>query len=342
MKRPAVPAPRFEHLVHMTTADGIFEHALHAQPRREHGYCLDDVSRALVVAVRQPRPTPTLRGVVRTYLAFVEQAQDETGAFRNRRSTDGAWAGSPTTDDHWGSALWSLGITAGLASGHVATRALVVAERAMLTRSHWPRAMAYAALGAVEVLRAHPGHPAATHLLEDARQLLGNHPSVLEHWRWPEPRLTYANAVLPESLIAIGEGLDDQALVDEGLAQLTWLLDLQTRDGHISVIPAAGWAPPEPLPGFDQQPIEVSALAEAAWRAYQATRDPAWLNVVDLCAGWFLGNNDLGLRLYDHSTGGCADGLHADRISRNQGAESTIAALSTLQLARQARLEAAA
>jgi hypothetical protein len=342
MKRPAVPAPRFEHLVHMTTAVGIFGHALHAQPRPEHGYCLDDVSRALVVAVRQPRATPTLRGVVRTYLAFVEQAQDETGAFMNRRSTDGAWAGSPTTDDHWGRALWSLGTTAGLARGHVATRALVVAERAMLTRSHLPRAMAYAALGAVEVLRAHPGHPAATHLLEDARQLLGNRPSVDQRWRWPEPRLTYANAVLPESLIAIGEDLDDQALVDEGLAQLTWLLDLQTRDGHISVIPAAGWAPPEPLPGFDQQPIEVTALAEAAWRAYQATRDPAWLNVVDLCASWFLGNNDVGLRLYDHSTGGCADGLHADRINRNQGAESTVAALSTLQLARRARLEAAA
>jgi Tfp pilus assembly protein PilX len=29
--------------------------------------------------------------------------------------------------------------------------------------------------------------------------------------------------------------------------------------------------------------------------------------------------------LYDSTTGGCSDGLHADRISENQGAESSLA-----------------
>ncbi len=338
-RRP--PGPRFEHLVHMTTSDGIFEHALHGRPRLEHGYCLDDVSRALVVTIRQPNASPTLRGAVRTYLAFTERAQDSTGAFLNRRSTDRSWIGLPTTEDHWGRALWSLGVTARLARGNVAERALAVAERAMLVRSRWPRSMAYAALGAAEVLHAHPGHPAATHLLEDTRLLLrqaGSDPG----WPWPEPRLTYANAVLPEALIATGERLDDQPLLELGLAQLAWLLDLQTREGHISVVPAGGWAPGESLPGFDQQPIEVAALAEAAWRAHQVTANDVWLDAVDLCANWFLGINDVGLRLYDHSTGGCSDGLHADSTNRNHGAESTLAALATLQLAQRATLAAAA
>ena len=40
---------------------------------------------------------------------------------------------------------------------------------------------------------------------------------------------------------------------------------------------------------------------------------------------WFLGRNDLGLPLYDSSTGGCGDGLHHDRVNENQGAESTLA-----------------
>ncbi len=341
MRRTHVPAPRFEHLVRMTTAVGIFEHPLHGHPRREHGYSLDDVSQALVVTVRQPEASPTLRGTVRTYLAFIEQAQDPTGAFRSRRRTDGSWQDPATTEDHWGRSLWSLGTTARLARGHIAERALNAAQRAMLTRSDWPRAMAYAALGAAEILHAHPRHLSAAHLLRDARDRLrptGTDPA----WPWPEARLTHANAVLPEALIAIGECLDDQLLLDQGLAQLTWLLDLQTRGGHLSVVPAGGWSPHEPLPGFDQKPIEVAALAEATWRAHQVTGDDTWLTAVDLCASWFLGNNDVGLRLYDHSTGGCADGLHAESTTRDHGAESTLAALATLQLARRAALAATA
>ena len=38
-----------------------------------------------------------------------------------------------------------------------------------------------------------------------------------------------------------------------------------------------------------------------------------------------IGRNDLGLPLYDFSTGGCGDGLHIDRVNENQGAESTLA-----------------
>ena len=43
-----------------------------------------------------------------------------------------------------------------------------------------------------------------------------------------------------------------------------------------------------------------------------------------------MGRNDVGLELYDASTGGCYDGLHEDRINENQGAESTLAFLLSL------------
>ena len=45
---------------------------------------------------------------------------------------------------------------------------------------------------------------------------------------------------------------------------------------------------------------------------------------------WFLSRNDLGLALYDATTGGCRDGLPMDRLSQNQGAESTLAFLLLL------------
>ena len=340
MISPSLPVARFDHLERMTTADGLFEHALLTDPRRDHGYCLDDVSRGLVVAVREPEPSAAVTAMVASYLRFTVEAQDDHGAFHNRRSTEGLWTDSPSVDDHWGRALWAVGTASTLGNGDVRDTALSVAARGMQLRSPWPRAMAYAALGAAEALRVLPGDTAARELLVDVRALLSR-PRMAHGWPWPEPRLTYANAVLPEALIAIGRALNDDALLAHGLGLLRWLLDVQTRDGHISVVPAGGMAPGDELPGFDQQPIEVSALAEACWRAHEATGDPHWIDGVHLCAEWFLGANDVGLTLYDRATGGCADGLHQTRINLNQGAESTLAALSTLQLARRPALMAA-
>lgn len=43
-----------------------------------------------------------------------------------------------------------------------------------------------------------------------------------------------------------------------------------------------------------------------------------------------FGKNDLGLQLYDATTGGCFDALQVDRVNLNQGAESTLSFLISL------------
>ena len=48
------PAPPFQHLQRMTDDVGLLEHAKGIVPRYEHGYCLDDVARGLVVVCREP------------------------------------------------------------------------------------------------------------------------------------------------------------------------------------------------------------------------------------------------------------------------------------------------
>jgi len=66
------------------------------------------------------------------------------------------------------------------------------------------------------------------------------------------------------------------------------------------------------------------------------TGEERWYQEARRSFEWFLGRNDLGLPLYDPTTGGCRDGLHPDRVNRNQGAESTLAFLlarSEMQLA---------
>ena len=98
--------------------------------------------------------------------------------------------------------------------------------------------------------------------------------------------------------------------------------------------PVGGSGLGDPPGAFDQQPIEVAALAEACARAYQLTRDESWVLGVTSCMAWFLGENDGGVQMWDPESGGGYDGLEAGGANRNQGAESTLAFVSTCQMAR--------
>lgn len=331
----AAPQPRFDHLLRLTDDRATFEHAKFTDPRPEHGYCTDDMARVLVVATREPRPPPAVRRLLELSLRFLGDAQDLDGRYRNRMDRRGRWEDRPSLDDCWGRSVWALGTAAAHAEADwVRQVALSDFERAARLRSPWPRAMAFAAIGAAELLAAEPDHREARSLLAAAAAVLPD--ATTEHgWPWPEPRLAYANAVIPEAMIAAGELLERPELLRRGLDLLRWLLEHETTDGHLSVTPAGGSSPGATGPGFDQQPIEVAALADACARAAAVDgADPAWAAGVARAVGWFLGENDAAQIMWDPTTGGGFDGLERAGANRNQGAESTLALLSTLQHAR--------
>ena len=325
------PAPPFQHLLRLTDHVGLFEHADGVTPLREHGYCVDDVARGLVVVCREPSPRHELVTLARRYLYFLAQAQAPDGRFRNRLGYDRRWRDDPGTQDCWGRALWGLGTAA--ARGPAAAmreESLARFGSGAQFRSEWPHAMAFAALGAAEVLNILPDHPAALGLLDAAVAVIGE-PSASAAWPWPAPRLSYANAAIAEAVIVAGWRLDREPVLRDGLRMLEWLLAGETRNGHLSVVPAGGWAQGEHRPGFDQQPIEVAALADACARAAVVTCDSSWLYGVGMCVAWFLGDNDAKIPLLDAQTAGGHDGLAPAGRNRNQGAESTLAMISVLQ-----------
>jgi hypothetical protein len=322
------PAATFGHLRALTDAGGLYEHADRTAVRPEHGYCVDDVARGLVVVSRSGPEQDDLR---RQYLAFLLAAQSEDGRFRNRRDIDLTWSDEPSVEDCWGRALWGLGTTAAAPGcDDLRDQTLHAFERGATWRSPHSRAMAFAGLGAAEVLRVRPDHEPAQALLDAAARQIGP-PSYDAAWPWPEPRLSYANAALPDVLLAAGSALDKPLLIADGLILLGWLLAVQTRHRHLSVVPVGGLGPSDVIGGFDQQPIEVAALADACARAFALTDDPRWRNGVELAAAWFLGDNDAGTSLLDVVSGGGCDGLEPRGRNDNQGAESTLALLSTLQ-----------
>jgi hypothetical protein len=335
---PALARPVFDHLHRLTDGRGLFEHAQYGNPRPEHGYCLDDVARALVVICREPHPSPPLQALGRHYLDFTLSSIETDGSCHNRMSVDGSWSDDPAVEDWWGRALWGLGVAAAHAPTQaMRARALLGFRLAARARSPHPRAMAFAALGAGELLMNRGGELSAMRLLGDAVHAIG--PSGDDAaWPWPQPRLTYGNGSIVEALLLAGSALPDIATLERGLLLLDFLLQIETLDGHLSVTPVGGRAPADPHPGFDQQPIEVAAIADACARAYAITGDRRWLHGVRMAWSWFNGDNDSATAMFDPDTGAGFDGLLRDGRNLNQGAESTLALLSTAQHAQRLAL----
>jgi hypothetical protein len=318
----------------MTDERGLFEHALNDRPRHEHGYCVDDVARGLVVTLHEPHPGLGVERLAVRYLSFTVEAVNFDGRVRNRMNTAGVWTDEPTVEDCWGRALWGLGTAATLAPrASMRASALEAFKRAATRRSPELMSMTFAALGAGELLKGNPTEECARELLRDFAALI-DVVDVDAEWPWPEARMRYSNGHVVQALILAGSLLPDPEVLNHGLLLLGFLLEAETRNGHLSPTPVGGWGPLETRPGFDQQPIEVSALADACAEAFEVTGNDRWLAGVQMAWNWFCGDNDLQIEMVDSETGAGFDGLESDGRNSNQGAESTIAAISTAQQAR--------
>jgi hypothetical protein len=121
-------------------------------------------------------------------------------------------------------------------------------------------------------------------------------------------------------------------MIETGLRALDWLMELQTSaEGYFAPIGSEGfYERGGGMARFDQQPVEAFTMLDACIEAHNCTADDKYLRYAHTCLNWFLGNNDMHLAIYDHSTGGCRDGLHPKGVNENQGAESTLAWLMSL------------
>lgn len=337
-----LPQVNLKHLRSMTDHTCVFQHARYTVPNRAHGYCTDDSARALIVAVRAhdlDRTDTSLTDLSSIYLSFLDDAFNPgTGRFRNFMSYDRKWLETMGSEDSHGRALWALGVTAGcgLNSGQVALARTIFHDAlpALETLSH-SRAIAFSVLGMQAYLRRHEDDQQIRELVE----LLGNRllarfrQYATRDWRWIEPMLTYDNARLPEALLACGRVTNDSAMVKAGIDVLEWLRDIQLdpSGGWFTPVGNQGWFPKSDSKAqFDQQPLEAAAMIGASLEAYECTQNEAWIQLATTCFNWYLGKNDQQMQLYDDATGGCRDGLTAQGVNENQGAESTLSYLSSL------------
>jgi glycosyltransferase involved in cell wall biosynthesis len=342
--RPSeLPGLDLRHVQSLTDDTGLLQHCDFNVPRYEEGYCIDDNARGLLLMAliedAGTEQSEIVRSLSSRYLAYVRHAFNESrGRFRNFMSYQRRWTEEIGSEDSHARALWALGTVVGRSpdpgrqslGGHLFQTALPVVPSFTS-----PRSWAFALLGIAEYLRAFEGDSSvqavqkvlAERLIELFRR------SSSRDWPWCENSVTYCNARIPHALLASADWMKDQEMMTVGLKALEWLVAIQSSDGGIFVpIGSNGFFHRgQPRAVFDQQPVEACATVAACLEARRLTGDAAWSQRARSAFDWFLGRNQLQRSLYDASTGGCRDGLHADRVNQNQGAESTLSFLLALQ-----------
>ena len=327
-----------EHLDRMTDSTGLIQHAIYSIPRRDSGYTTDDNARALRLCVRlcSDRIERRMLDRVTRYLGFMQFAQCADGGFHNFLSYQRTWLDTKACDDCQGQAVRALAevLASNLPDDHRRlARELIVALAPTLVEVRSPRAQAYIVLAWEHLCRADVADASALENIAwcAARQLVECFDRCRSpEWQWFEPRMTYANAVLPHALFAAARRWPTERFLSVAESSFSFLDRETTSEGVFWPIGNVGWhAPKQNKALHDQQPVEAATMAEAALAAFATRNDDKYLSTFWRAHNWFHGQNSLRQALADVRRGACCDGLHASDINRNQGAESTLAYLWT-------------
>lgn len=325
---PAMDAVRL-----LSDDTGILQHATGVIPDRAHGYCIDDNARALMLENLAGRTVPPMRDKwAMRYAAFVQHAWNaDRQRFRNFMSFDRRWLEDEGSEDSNGRALWALGHTAARArTSDIGDWAMGLFDRTapIVEGFGSPRAIAFAMLGACEVLDRDPAHELARSIASRGAEFLrGLHQSASRpDWIWFEDCLAYDNARLSEALIRAALHLREPEYRAIGLATLEWLCGHQTgTQGQFRPVGSQGFGRAGDVLPFDQQPVDAWATIDGCAAAYSATRAELWVDAAEAAWAWFHGANDRGLALADPASGRCRDGVTPRGINANAGAESVLA-----------------
>jgi glycosyltransferase involved in cell wall biosynthesis len=329
-----VPEPSLEHLKRLTDDTGLYQHAKFTVPNREHGYCTDDNARAIIAMTRyyaQYHEPEALR-LLDTYLSFVLHSQNSNGSIRNFMNFDRSWLKKEPHNDALGRVLWALGTV--MATPPSPAYLSVIKDSfdrsVKYVGKQYPKGMAYSILGMSDYLKQFPGASDIKRQLEiAAAELMAQYnENSFPDWQWFEDALTCDNAILPYAMFVAGLTFENEKYIEVAEKTCEFLLANTFNGDHFSFVGCNGWYERgKTKAAFDQQPIEVASTVMMLRAAYDATEDSRYLTLQRKAFDWFLGENDLHIPVYDFRTKGCCDGLMADGVNLNQGAESILSFL---------------
>lgn len=299
---------------------------------------LDDAARAAVAYVRayETSADPAARTEALGLLAFIAAMEQGDGEFINfidsRGRPNRRAPSSRKSMSYWAArSIWALGEAMRvLGPENVPQRAVLERAVARMKRDVQAgqliggstTATAEALLGLLAMQRAQPSDDMARLAARTAELLAVQRESA--HWHaWGARRVeALANA-------AVVLNRRDFAAAARAEADTLWSKFLLAGQVPAEIRPdgSAKW--------FPQIAYGISPVVGGYLALAEATGERKYAVFAGLTAGWLLGANAAGVRMYDEQTGRTFDGIDAPaaaHVNRNSGAESTVESLLALQL----------
>ncbi|AEV98034.1 glycosyltransferase [Niastella koreensis] len=326
-----MPDLNFKHINNLTDLTGIMQHS--TLPNRKEGYSIDDNSRALLLTVWacKDKKNSIAARLLPIYLSFVQYMQTDDGHFKNFMSDTKVGHKERCPEDSFGRTMMALGylINDSRSSLPVKTgREIFTKAYPHVQKLVSLRGMANAIIGICQHIKCdYPDDLKRNMVIRLSDKMASMYKeNKINSWHWFEPELTYDNAMLPLALLNAYEVTQEEEYLTIAFESMHFLESKVFHNDVLSPIGNKGWCKENGSTAqFDQQGIDVMAMILYYQQAFRLTREQQYLDSMYKSHQWFFGNNDLGLPLYDATTGGCADGLHRKGVNLNQGAESTLA-----------------
>lgn len=337
-----IPELNLDQVKKMTTGLGIIQFSIMNQPDIDSGYTLDDNARALIALCQHYKFTKdkTDLDYITIYLHFIQICLREEGDFANYVDVNQNFTVQNDTSDladSTGRAIWALGYLLSLSPllpKQLTDQATELFQKALVNvnKIHSTRAMAFIIKGLYYRQTVNQSIRGKSLIKQLANRLVQMYRHEADaDWRWFESYLTYANSLIPESLLLAWLSTGETTYKEIAQSSFDFLLTKIFTDNSIRVISNKHWLHKEGAnlntENGGEQPIDVAYTLLALGTFHEVFKEPGYRQKMDITFNWFLGNNHLHQIMYNPCTGGCYDGLEKNYVNLNQGAESTISYL---------------
>ncbi len=334
------PPMILDHFYRLTDDFGMIQFSNLSTPEIESGYTLDDNVRAMVAVIMyySKSKNPKDLQLIDIYLRFIERCQlFNNGRFYNYFDENRIFTKQNkevNLDDSNGRTLWALGVLISyeqILPINIIKKAKKIFEKSLqwIDEVKSPRTISFVIKGLYNYNKIEKSDEINDKIKSLADKLVFLYKKVsTKKWEWFENYLTYANSLLPEAMFYAYLAIKDENYKKIATESFDFLLSKYYEDkNRLQLISNRGWMQKDDkkkvIP-FGQQPIDASYLILTLDLFYNELKDEKYKKFLKIAFTWFLGNNYLAQIVYNHTSGGCYDGLEEETVNLNQGAESTV------------------